>query len=45
MRISNEEDMRLQLEKGLELFEANYQSPSSCVFCIVPLLLTLKEHL
>ncbi len=44
------EDMRRKLEKGLELFfqkkfEANYHSAFSCVFCISPLLLTLKEHL
>jgi hypothetical protein len=42
--------MRRKLEKGLELFfqkkfEANYHSAFSCVFCISPLLLTLKEHL
>jgi hypothetical protein len=45
-----EDDMRLKLEKGLELFfqkksEANYHSSFSCVFCTSPLLLTLKEHL
>jgi hypothetical protein len=42
-----EKDMRLKLERGLELFfskkiDVNYHTSSSCVFCVVPLLLTLK---
>jgi hypothetical protein len=42
--------MELQLERGQKLYfqkkiEANYHSSSSCVFCVAPLSMMLKERL